>query len=55
MAQSPFWMGYFDDAGSVAYVHSIDQFYGEVFGVGRSRDWRTARAGTAAGAGRASG
>jgi hypothetical protein len=35
MAQCPFWMGYFDDAGSVAYVHSIDQYYGEVFGVGR--------------------
>ena len=35
MAQSPFWMGYYDDTGSVAYVHSIDQFYGEVFGVGR--------------------
>ncbi len=35
MAQSPFWMGYFDDGGSVAYVHSIDQFYGAVFGVGR--------------------
>jgi hypothetical protein len=34
-AQSPFWMGYFDDGGSVAYVHSIDQFYGAVFGVGR--------------------
>jgi hypothetical protein len=35
IAQSPFWMGYVDDGGSVAYVHSIDQFYGEVFGVGR--------------------
>jgi hypothetical protein len=35
MAQSPFWMGYYDDGGSVAYVHSIDQFYGTVFGVGR--------------------
>jgi hypothetical protein len=35
MAQSPFWMGYHDDGGSVAYVHSIDQFYGEIFGVGR--------------------
>ncbi len=34
-AQSPFWMGYFDAGGSVAYVHSIDQFYGEVFGVPR--------------------
>lgn len=35
MAQSPFWMGFVDDGGSVAYVHSIDQFYGTVFGVGR--------------------
>jgi hypothetical protein len=35
MAQSPFWMGYHDDRGSVAYVHSIDQYYGNVFGVGR--------------------
>jgi hypothetical protein len=35
MVQSPFWMGYYDEAGSVAYVHSIDQFYGTVFGVGR--------------------
>jgi hypothetical protein len=35
MVQSPFWMGYYDDGGSVAYVHSIDQYYGEVFGVGR--------------------
>jgi hypothetical protein len=35
MAQSPFWMGYYDDGGSVAYVHSIDQFYGAVFGVGK--------------------
>lgn len=35
MVQSPFWMGYYDDRGSVAYVHSIDQFYGAVFGVGR--------------------
>jgi len=35
MVQSPFWMGYHDDGGSVAYVHSIDQYYGEVFGVGR--------------------
>jgi hypothetical protein len=35
IAQSPFWMGYVDDGGSVAYVHSIDQFYGAVFGVGR--------------------
>jgi hypothetical protein len=34
-AQSPFWMGYVDDGGSVAYVHSIDQFYGTVYGVGR--------------------
>jgi hypothetical protein len=34
--QSPFWMGYFDAGGSVAYVHSIDQFYGEVFGVPRA-------------------
>lgn len=35
MAQSPFWMGFFDDRGSVAYIHSIDQNYGDVFGVGR--------------------
>ena len=35
MAQSPFWMGYYDDGGSVAYVHSIDQYYGAAFGVGR--------------------
>ncbi len=35
-AQSPFWMGYYDAGGSVAYVHSIDQFYGEVFGVPRA-------------------
>jgi hypothetical protein len=35
MVQSPFWMGYHDDGGSIAYVHSIDQFYGTVFGVGR--------------------
>ncbi|MDQ2959662.1 MAG: hypothetical protein M3R48_01225 [Candidatus Dormibacteraeota bacterium] len=35
IAQSPFWMGFVDDGGSVAYVHSIDQFYGAVFGVGR--------------------
>ncbi|MBJ7596046.1 MAG: hypothetical protein JF886_14540 [Candidatus Dormibacteraeota bacterium] len=35
MTQSPFWMGYYDAGGSVAYVHSIDQYYGEAFGVGR--------------------
>lgn len=35
MAQSPFWMGYYDDRGSVAYIHSIDQYYGAVFGIGR--------------------
>jgi hypothetical protein len=35
MAQSPFWMGFFDERGSVAYIHSIDQNYGDVFGVGR--------------------
>ncbi len=34
-AQSPFWMGFYDDGGSVAYVHSIDQYYGAVFGIGR--------------------
>jgi hypothetical protein len=34
--QSPFWMGYYDAGGSVAYVHSIDQYYGEVFGVPRA-------------------
>lgn len=33
-AQSPFWMGFHDDRGSIAYVHSIDQYYGAVFGVG---------------------
>jgi len=35
IAQSPFWMGYYDDLGSVAYIHSIDQYYGSVFGIGR--------------------
>jgi hypothetical protein len=34
-AQSPFWMGFYDDGGSVAYVHSIDQYYGAVFGMGK--------------------
>lgn len=35
MAQSPFWMGYYGDDGSVAYIHSIDQHFGTVFGIGR--------------------
>ncbi|MGH2869753.1 MAG: hypothetical protein ACRDNK_19570 [Solirubrobacteraceae bacterium] len=35
IAQSPFWMGYYDAGGSVAYVHSIDQYFGAVFGIGR--------------------
>jgi len=33
--QSPFWMGFWDEGGSVAYVHSIDQHFGQVFGVNR--------------------